>query len=65
MEVSATFSMNLNDLASDITDQNDFDEITNFIMIIDELASDYDFTENLIKRLQSALAAEDEASNGS
>ena len=64
MEVSATITLNLDDLASEITDQSDHASTTDFIMQIDERVGDYGFTVRLIERLQAVLAAEDEAANG-
>lgn len=48
------------DIAQHIATSERRKDAHEFIMLIDELVADYDFTKNLIKELQESLKREDE-----
>lgn len=62
--MSTSVDLELGDIAYSVATQNTQEEVMDFIMAIDVLVADYDFTVRLIEKLQDALKKEDECANG-
>lgn len=62
--MSTSVDLELGDIAYSVATQNTREEVMDFIMAVDVLVADYDFTVRLIEKLQDALKKEDECANG-